>query len=92
MKTDPSGRDPDAAITARAREVAKKVATEGFTPFEHRTREIEIVTPLIAAALCAVRDETREECAREVETVSVLTPTMRQSIAKALRAGVGGAG
>ena len=86
-----AGRDPDAAITARAERLANRLNI-GTACLNPQCPACLRERALLVEALCAVRDETREECAREVETVSVLTPTMRQSIAKALRAGVGGAG
>jgi hypothetical protein len=55
MKNDQSGRDPDAAITARARAVLVTLFS-GAERIEHET-----LVERITAALCAVRDETLQQ-------------------------------
>ena len=60
MKTDHVGRDPDAAITARAREIARELFDEDIVKMELEFDEpsFNLFAGIIAAALCAVRDET----------------------------------
>ena len=116
--------DPDAAITARAKEVASALVddipgflgitpdpwpwnaedVDGSHPFRVRFRD-ELVRDIakgITAALCAVRDETREECAKVADAFArewFRSPASMESeaaaaeeIAASIRAGGGGVG
>ena len=63
MKTDPSGRDPDAAITARAREATKELFDEDIVrpELEFDEASFNLFAGLITAALCAVRETIQPE-------------------------------
>ena len=81
-----AGRDPDAAITARAQSIVEAHLPNAYQPFVHA---------VIVEALCAVRDETREADAKIVEGFSRMIKyeeTDAAEIASAIRAGGGGAG
>ena len=61
--------DPDAAITARATEATKELFDEDIVrpELEFDEASFNLFAGLIAHHLCAVRDDTREECAQIVD-------------------------